>query len=261
MHAKSRVRFTAFLTTAGVLLPLLGQTAPAAARDLLVFAAASTAEALNAAIVRYDAGRSRIRASYGSSGALARQIEKGAPADLYISANMSWIDWSEKRKLLEPGTAVPLFGNRLVLIAPAASPATLRIAEGFPLRAALADSRLAIADPAHVPAGIYARAALQRLKVWDTVADRTARTADVRAALALVERGETPYGIVYRTDAMVSKKVRIVDTFPEETHPPIVYSLAVVAGRNSDEAGRFYRFLRSPATASIYTSLGFQPGR
>lgn len=235
-------------------------TQAAAAQDLLVFAAASTAEVINAAAARFatDTGI-KVRASYASSGALARQIEQGTPADLYLSANTAWMSWAEGRRLLQPDTITPLFGNRLVLIAPKDSRAGLAIRPGFPLLAALGDSRLAIADPAHVPAGAYARAALRHLNVWDAVAGRTARAPDVRAALALVERGEAPLGIVYRTDAMQSDKVRIVDSFPEASHPPIVYTLAVVGGRETGKARRFYDFLRSQAAAAIVARYGFDP--
>jgi molybdate transport system substrate-binding protein len=169
--------------------------------------------------------------------------------------------WAEKRQLTAPGTISRLFSNRLVLIAPKDSQITVKIGPDFPLLEGLQDSRLAIADPAHVPAGTYARAALTRLKLWERVAGRTARAQDVRAALALVERGEAPLGIVYRTDAMLSKKVRIVDTFPESAHPPIVYTLAIVAGKQSKEVAAFYDFLRSRAAAAIFGRFGFQPGR
>lgn len=232
--------------------------APAGARDLLIFAAASTADVLNAALDAYRRNAASVaRVSYASSGALARQIAAGAPADLYLSANRRWVGWLDRKGLVATGRSRPLFGNRLVLVAPRASPFAAQIGPDFSLAAALGSGRLAIADPDHVPAGIYAREALTTLGVWDGIAGRVARSANVRAALALVERGEASAGIVYRTDAAASAHVRIVDMFPTDTHTPIAYVLAQIASAKNTEATRLYDWLISPAPRAIYRRFGF----
>jgi molybdate transport system substrate-binding protein len=212
---------------------LILSTAPTAAglipqRQLLVFAAASLQTVLDDLIpdIERDQGQ-RIRTSYAASSILARQIENGAPADVFISADLEWMDYLADRQLVQPRSRVILASNRLVLIAPAGAPVRLRVAPRFPLAAAIGPNRLAMADPAAVPAGRYARAALTSLGVWSSVADRLARSENVRAALVLVSRGEAPLGIVYRTDALADRGVTIVDTFPAGSHPPIVYPAAL----------------------------------
>ena len=226
--------------------------------DVLVFAAASTAEAIGEVVALYTAdGRGRARASFASSGTLARQIELGAPANVFISANGKWMDYLAERRLIVGGSRLELFGNRLVLIAPAASKFKLVIAPGFALARKLGGGRLALADPAHVPAGIYARQALTSLGVWDNVATLTARTGDVRAALALVARGEAPAGIVYATDLRVSRRVRLVGTFPPASHAPITYPAALIAANDTQAAHRFYAFLLSDAVQRIFARHGF----
>ncbi|MGH6991451.1 MAG: molybdate ABC transporter substrate-binding protein, partial [Stellaceae bacterium] len=223
----------------------------------LVFAAASTTDAVNAIIAAYGKKGGTINASYASSSTLARQIVYGAPANIFISADQKWMDYIAAKKKIAAGTRRNLLRNTLVLIAPATSKATIKIAPGFHLAAALGNGRLAVGDPDHVPAGIYARQALTHLGVWKQVAAKTARAENVRAALALVERGETPFGIVYSTDAKASSKVRIVDTFPRDSHPPIVYPAALIAGRDSADAKRFFAFLSSPDGARIFARFGF----
>src|SRR5467141_1658386 len=200
-----------------------GENAPA---QLLVFAAASLSEALD------EVGRAfttrtgvRVNASYAASSVLAKQIEAGAPADAFFSADLAWVDYLDERGLLKRGSRRDVLGNSLVLIAPADSPLRLSIAPGFDLTAALGEGRLATADPDSVPAGKYARAALTKLGVWQSVSDRLVRGENVRAALAYVARGEAPLGIVYQTDAQAEKRVRVVDVFPEDSHPPITYAL------------------------------------
>lgn len=238
---------------------MLAISAPAAqAADVLVFAAASTTDAVNAAIDAFRAPPgTQVRASFASSSTLARQIANGAPAHIYLSANEKWMDWlAERGKIAKPSRR-DLLRNALVLIAPRDSETKVTIAPGFNLAGALGDGRLAIGDPDHVPAGIYARRALEHLGAWNAVAGRTARAQDVRAALALVERGETPLGIVYATDAKAAKNVRVVGTFPRGSHPPIVYPAALVAGNSTSEARAFLAFMASGPGRAIFARFGF----
>ncbi len=232
--------------------------APAHGADLLVFAAASLKEALDEQVSRFVSDtRAKVVVSYAGTNALAKQIEAGAPADVILSADIDWIDYLDARKLLRQGTRINLLGNRLVLIAPANSTPSLRIARGFGLAAALAGGRLAMANPDSVPAGKYGRDALQSLGVWADIQPHIARTENVRAALLLVARGESPFGIVYATDAAAEAKVRIVDTFPEDAHAPIVYPVAIVAASRSPYAQRFVDSLASPGARTIWVRHGF----
>lgn len=225
--------------------------------DVLVFAAASLKEVLDEiALASQPSTGATVRVSYAASSALARQIEAGAPASVFISADVEWMDYLASKQLIEPASRVDLVGNSLVLIAPAAEPVSLKIAKGFGLAAALGNGRLAVADPAAVPAGKYARAALTTLGVWDSVAGKLAPADNVRSALALVARGEVPLGIVYRTDALVEPKVQIIDTFPKETHPPIVYPAALTTTA-LPAARRVIEFLRSPSARAIFERHGF----
>ena len=208
------------------------------------------------------AARGHVRPilSFAASSALARQIGSGAPADLFISADEPWMDDVAKRGLVRPGTRVSFLANRLVLVAPAGRPVRLTIARGFPIARALGKGRLAMADPDTVPAGKYGRAALTVLGVWPQVTDRVARAENVRAALALVERGEAPLGIVYATDAQASQAVRVVGTFPAARHPPFRYPLALLMTSRSRDAAAFRTFLlcRQGRTVFclLYTSRG-----
>ena len=254
---RSRRRFLA-LMAATAFAPTAG---PARAEiPATLFAAASTVEAVTAVAAAYAAaGHGTIRPVFAASSTLAQQIIRGAPADLYLSASQDWMDFLAARGAIEADTRVDLVANRLVLIAPAKSPMSLRIAPGFDLAAALGDGRLAMGEPTHVPAGTYARAALEALGVWPQMAAKVAYMSDVRAALALVERGEAAAGIVYATDAVVSRKVRIVDTFPAASHPPITYPLALIAGRRTVATQAAYVFLRGAEAAAIFTAHGFVP--
>jgi molybdate transport system substrate-binding protein len=235
--------------------------AGAAEKDLLVFAAASLKTALDAADAPYQKDRgAHVVVSFAASSALAKQIEAGAPADIFISADPDWMDYLEKRNLIKAGTRTNLAGNALVLIAPKDSKEDIAIAPGFPLLQALgADGRLAMADPAAVPAGLYGKAALEKLGVWARVAPRVAPAENVRAALALVSRGEAPLGIVYRTDAAADTGVRIVATFPPDTHPPIIYPIAVVATSTHPAAAAYLAYLTSPAARPFLDAQGFTP--
>jgi molybdate transport system substrate-binding protein len=227
-------------------------------KDVVVFAAASLKEALDAinAQRRRESGKNAV-ISYAASSTLAKQIEAGAPADLFISADRDWMDYLEARKLIQPASRSDLLGNSIVLIAPAGSAVRLTIAPGFALAAALGDGRLAMADPAAVPAGRYGKAALEKLGVWDKVADRVAAAENVRAALLLVARGEAPLGIVYRTDVAVEPRVRIIDTFPAGSHPPIVYPIALTAASANPDAPLLLSYLRSAAAHAQFEKAGF----
>jgi len=229
-----------------------------APQPITVFAAASLKNAVED-VARAFSERTGIpvRTSYAASSAIARQIEQGAPADVFISADTDWMDYLQQRHLIATGSRVELLANHLALIAPAASPVHLRIAPGMPLAAALgAEGRLALAGP-DVPAGRYAQAALTALAVWPRVEARLARGESVRATLAFVARGETPLGVVYDTDAMIEPKVRIVGLFPESSHPPIRYPAAVVSSSTNAAAPAFLAFLRSPPARAIFHRYGF----
>jgi molybdate transport system substrate-binding protein len=224
----------------------------------LVLAAASLQESLTAAADAWAAQRHRRPIlSFAASSALARQIEAGAPADLFLSADEPWMDAVEAKALLRPGTRAAFLTNRLVLIAPAGKGGQLAIRKGFPLARALGVGRLAMADPDAVPAGKYGKAALTALGVWPSVSSRIAVGESVRAALAMVERGQAPYGIVYETDARASRAVRIVGTFPPASHPPITYPLALLKTASHPEAEGFRRFLLSPQGKAIFRRYGF----
>ena len=228
-----------------------------AADNVLLFAASSLQTAVDELVPLAErATATRVRVSYAASSALARQIENGAPAGVFISADLEWMDYLAERRLVQRETRVNLLGNALVLVTPAASMTSLRIAPGMPLAQALGRDRLAVANPSSVPAGKYAKAALTSLGVWDAVASRLAPAENVRAALLLVSRGEAPLGIVYRTDALADRGVRIVDTFPASTHPPIVYPAAVVAP-GSAASGRLMAFLRTAAARDVFRRQGF----
>ncbi|MFM6854679.1 MAG: molybdate ABC transporter substrate-binding protein [Sphingopyxis sp.] len=243
----------------GIALALLGSGA-AHARGPIVLAAASLQEAMTDAAQAWAAqGHPRPVISFAGSPALARQIAAGAPADLFIPADQEWMDYVATRGLMRPATRAPFLSNRLVLIAPVGSRAGLTIGRNFPLARALGTGRLAMADPDSVPAGRYGRAALTHLGVWAAVAGRVARAENVRAAMALVERGEAPYGIAYATDARASTRVRVIGTFPHASHPPITYPMAVLASSTHPDTAGFRRFLLSRAGRAYFARRGFTP--
>jgi len=224
---------------------------------ITVFAAASLDGPLQAASRAYEAKVHRhVVFSFAASSALARQIEASGGADLFVSADSDWMDELEKKGLIDEATRKNLLGNHLVLIAPAASKLLLKIAPGFDIRRALQDGRLALADPDSVPAGKYARASLTALRVWNSVKDRLAPAENVRAALAFVARGEAPLGIVYTTDALPEPRVRIIGTFADSTHPPIVYPIALLKGAKP-AARQFLAFLCASQTRSLFQAAGF----
>jgi molybdate transport system substrate-binding protein len=239
-------------------LLLLLLAVPAAAAPPVVLAAASLQEALTeAADVWTRAGHERPVISFASSGALAKQIDAGAPADLFLSADEPWMDDVAGRKLIRPGTRVTLLTNRLVLIAPVTTRGRVAIRPGFPLARLLGTGRLAIGDPASVPAGKYGREALTKLGVWGSVEAKVAAADNVRSAMTLVERGEAPYGIVYATDALASKGVRVAGAFPPASHTPITYPIALLTASASAEAEPFRRFLLSAPAKAIFRRHGF----
>lgn len=224
---------------------------------LIVFAAASLTNALQDIGDGFTKDSSiPVKFSFAASSALARQIENGAPADVFFSADLEWMDYLQTRKLIQAATRHDVLGNQLVLVAPVASTISLNIGPNFPLLAALGNSRLAIGDPDGVPAGRYAHESLEKLGVWNIVADHLARADSVRSALALVDRGEAPLGIVYKTDALVDKNVRVVDVFPDSTHLPITYPIALVSGAKADGA-KFLAYVQSPAADVVFKRYGF----
>ncbi len=225
---------------------------------VVVFAAASLKTALDGTGRQWTAATGKkVIFSYAASGALAKQIENGAPADLFASADIKWMDYAADKKLIVPESRISVLGNTLVLIAPTGSTSDLQIAKGFKLSEALGDRRLATGDPKSVPAGAYAKAALSSLGVWDCVASKIAGAESVRGALAFVARGEAPFGIVYRTDATNEPKVRVLDTFPSDSHPPIVYPFALTTTSTNPAAADFLAFLKTPAAAKMFTTEGF----
>ena len=226
--------------------------------DLRVFGAASLKDAIDNVNARYqrDTGR-KVVVSYGGSDTLAQQIHYGARADIFISADNDWMDYLADRNLIKPETRLNFLGNKLVLIASAGSAPTLAIGPNFTLAQALGDGRLAIADPAAVPAGKYGKAALQALGVWDSVKGRLAMAQDVRNALELVRRREAPLGIVYQTDAMADRGVSIVGTFPASAHPPIIYPLAVMKASTNPTAKSYIAFLQSQEVMAAFGLPGF----
>lgn len=242
-----------------LVLSLLLAASVSHAADVTVFAAASLTDAVTELGKAYEAqSGSKIVASFASSSDLARQIEHGAPADLFISADRQWADYLDQRGLLDTPSRLDLLRNDLVLVAPAGSAVRLTIAPGFKLAEALGADRLAVGDPDHVPAGIYARQSLESLGVWTSVEPKLARAESVRAALLFVERHDCPLGIVYRTDAQSDPKVRIVDVFPASSHAPVVYPAALVAGHHSPAAIGFLHFLTTPPAAAIFRRDGFE---
>lgn len=234
---------------------------PATAADkITVFAAASLTDALNAVDKAYtDKTGVPVVVSFASSSTLARQIEAGAPAQVFIAADLKWMDYLDKKGLVELGSRTNVLGNALALIAPSDSPlGPHAIDRSFDWGKALGPAgRVAVGDPVHVPAGIYAEQALTSLGVWSSLEPRLARAEDVRGAVALVERGEAPLGIVYVTDARVTAKVKIVGVFPPSSHDPIVYPFAIVKGAATPAVRAYFRFLKGPEAHTVYQRFGF----
>ena len=250
------------LAALATLAASIGTTYPAVAAapaPITVFAAASLTDALQAVGKEYTARTGvPVRFSFASSSLLARQIESGAKADVFVSADLNWMDHAQKAGRIAPGSRRKLLRGRLVLIAPADTSIALKIAPGFPLVHALGpNGRLAVGDPGYVPAGIYAQTALTRLGVWQSVQGRLARADNVRVALSYVARHEAPLGIVYETDAQAEKGVRIVGVFPEASHPPIDYPAALVRGA-TPASRAFLAYLQSPTAKATFRRYGFR---
>ncbi len=229
------------------------------ATTITIFAAASLRNALDNAAKAYDKSTgNKVVISYAGSSALAKQIAQGAPADIFISADLDWMNYVQKAKIIKDDTRFNLLGNRLVLIAPKSSTVSVKIAKDFPLATILGDNHIAMANVKAVPAGKYGSAALRKLGVWSAVEPKVAQAANVRAALALVAQGEAPLGIVYETDAAAEPKVKIIDVFPEDTHPPIIYPIAMIAAtKNADAAKAFIDYLKTPGAQAFFTEQGF----
>lgn len=226
-------------------------------RPILIFAAASLTDALQEIGAGYEkTAHTVVKLSFAASSSLARQIEAGARADVFFSADTDWMDYLERRQLIQSATRRNVLGNTLVLVAPAQSQIKLKIVPHFPLAAALDGGRLATGDPDSVPVGRYARSALTTLGVWDQVATGIARAENVRVALLYVTQGEAPLGIVYGSDALVDKRVRVVDTFPADTHEPIVYPVALTRPAQAAAAG-FMDFLMTPSAKQVFARYGF----
>ena len=237
-----------------------GLASAARADEVTVFAAASTTNALTEIGRMFTAKTGNpVRSSFASSSTLAKQVEQGAPANVFVSADTKWMDYLAAHKLVAAGTRADLLGNGLVLIAPLASKLDhVALAKDTDLAALLGGGRLAVGDPDHVPVGIYAKQALQAMGQWKALEPRLARAESVRAGLALVERGEVPLGIVYSTDAAISKQVKVIGTFPDALHDRITYPVALVAGNATPTARAFLAYLSSPDAKAVFARYGFK---
>jgi molybdate transport system substrate-binding protein len=253
MLARSFAFLSFLVALAGSPQPLIAQ------EQMTVFAAASLKNALddiNAAFTK--ANGVKVVASYEASSALAKQIEQGAPADVFISADLRWMDYAAEHNLINPNTRLNLLGNKLVLIAPADSKlGDVAIGQGFDIAKLAGDGRIAVADVKAVPAGLYAKAALEKLGAWTGAEPKLAQAENVRATLAFVARGEAPIGIVYETDAKIEPKVKIIGTFPEDSYPPVTYPVAATADTKKTTVGQYFSFLRTPAAKAIFEKYGF----
>ena len=225
---------------------------------LVIFAAASLKNALDAISEQWrrETGKHAVM-SYAASSTLAKQIEQGAPAQIFISADLDWMDYAAQRNLIKPETRSNLLGNRIVLIVPKDKAQKVEIKPGFDLAKMLGDGRLAMANADSVPAGKYGKAALEKLGVWPSVSGSIAQAENVRAALLFVSRGEAPVGIVYQTDAAADPGVAIAGTFPENTHPPIIYPIALTAGAINTDAEAFLAYIKSAKAKPLFEAQGF----
>ena len=249
----------------GALFPVAGKgetpaASPGTEKDtpVIVFAAASTKTALDAVAAAWKTNTGKTASiAYASSGILAKQIEQGAPADIFISADLKWMDYLQKAKLIRAGTRRKLLGNKLVLIEPGDADVKLEITKGFDLAGAAGDGKIAVCTLDSCPGGIYAKEALESLGVFASVEAKLALADNIRNALNLVARGEAKFGIVYATDAKAEPKVKLVGTFPEASHSPIIYPVALVEASNNPDAPFFLSYLKSQAATKIFTGQGF----
>ncbi len=250
---------TVVAAVGGVAVMLLGGASGAVAQEkVTVFAAASLKNALDAvnAACEADVGE-QATVSYAASSALAKQIEEGAPADVFMSADLDWMKYLSDKNLIKANTETKLLGNSIVLVAPAETTTEAKIEKGFALAGLLGDGRLAMANVDAVPAGKYGKASLESLGAWASVEGKVAQAENVRAALALVSTGEAPLGIVYKTDAAADPKVKVVGNFPEDTHPPIVYPVAQTADSKDDDTPAFLKCLQSAKAKELFEAQGF----
>jgi molybdate transport system substrate-binding protein len=230
----------------------------AAAEEITVFAAASLTNAMTEIEERFEAAAGiDLVVSLAGSSTLARQIQLGAPADIFISANEAWMDALEADGLIEDGTRFDLLSSSIVLIAHGSGREPVAIGPGLDLEKLLGGGKLAMALVDSVPAGIYGKASLETLGIWDGIAADVAQSDNVRAALALVATGEAPYGIVYATDAVAQDRVSVVGTFPADSHPPIIYPAAGLANRDAPDAAKFLEFLKGPEARDAFERQGF----
>jgi molybdate transport system substrate-binding protein len=259
MHAR-RLPTLRIISLAATLLAAvtIGTPQLAAAQDLTVFAAASLKNALDDVNKAFTAKEhAKVTSSYAASSALIKQIEAGAPADVFISADLDWMKYGIDKKAIKPGSDFSLLGNRLVLIAPKDSKInTVTIGQGFDIAALAGNGRIATGDVRAVPVGKYAKAALEKLGAWQKAEPRMAMAENVRAALALVGRGEAALGIVYETDAKVEPNVKIVAAFPADSYPPVIYPVGQTAGAKADPA-KYFAFLRGGEAKAIFERYGF----
>lgn len=250
--------WSGLVTGVTLTLTLAGQ-ALADEGKITVFAAASLTNAMQdiAAVYKKETNVDVV-SSFASSSTLARQIEAGAPADLFISADQKWMDYAIDKKAVDAASRVTLLGNSLVVVAPKASAqGEVAINKETPWSSLLKGGRLAVGDPEHVPAGIYAKEALQKLGAWETLAPELAPAEDVRGALALVARNEAPLGIVYGSDAVAEKGVKVVGTFPEDSHKKVEYPVAIIDGHKNATVSAFYDYLKGPQASAIFKRYGF----
>ena len=254
----TRRSWLALLVAAGLASIAGALPAVAQGKDVVVFAAASLKNAVDdiAGQWQRETGKKAV-ISYAASNTLIKQIEQGAPADIFMSADLDWMDYGQQKDLIKPDSRFNLLGNRLVLIAPKDSSVSANIQPGFDLSALLKGGRLAMGNVDAVPVGKYGKASLEKLGVWDSVKDKIAQAESVRAALLFVSRGEAPLGIVYQTDAAADPSVKIVGTFPENTHPPIIYPVALTKESTNADAQAFLNYLRSPAARAAFERQGF----
>jgi molybdate transport system substrate-binding protein len=258
MHRRTSRRRAALLLVPLATLLLSPAAAFAQPEPLHLFAAATLKTALDEIVVDWQrGGGAPIVLVYGPTPALAKQIENGAPADLYFSADAEWMDYLAQRKLMRAGTRIDLLNNRLVLIAGRDAAPVAPIGPGFPLATLVGAGPLAMCNPMHHPAGRYGRISLERLGLWSSVADKVAIAEDVRVAVTMVGRGDAPLAIVFATDAADDPRVRIIGSFPDESHPPIVYPVAIVAASRQPDATRLLDYLKSPAATAVFERLGY----
>jgi molybdate transport system substrate-binding protein len=247
---------TGLMSVAAGVIAMTSLPVPVAAQEkVTVFAAASLKNALDSANKAFG---KEVTVSYAASSALAKQIESGAPADVFISADLDWMKYLSDRKLVKQDTESNLLGNRIVLVAPKDAAKPVDIKQGFDLAGLLKGGKLAMGEPSSVPAGKYGKAALEKLGIWSSVEKSVAGAESVRAALALVSRGEAPYGIVYQTDAAADPGVAVVGTFPADTHPPIIYPVAILSESNSPNATAYLDYLKSAKAAPFFEREGFE---